>query len=148
MRPGESQHLPCASLILLGMSSSFAAAVEVNVSQEILLSTSVHVSLNKLTQKPFSNAVFPHRLITSHYRTTTARCSFVTVPIPLPHFIDPQNKLRPLLTSFLSWWPLSLMPCLPDGASQHWHTIEPHAPSSCEQMDHEEMDDITWSEYA
>lgn len=37
---------------------------------------------------------------------------------------------------------------LPDGAGQHWHTKQPHAPPLCEQMDREEMGDITRSEGA
>ncbi len=34
---------------------------------------------------------------------------------------------------------------LPDGASHHWHTEQPHATPLWEQMDHEEMGDITRS---
>ncbi len=37
---------------------------------------------------------------------------FIIVPSePAENLIDPQNRVKPLLTEYLSWWPLSLLPC-------------------------------------
>lgn len=116
MRLGESQHLPCASLIAFWLSWEFVmwlcncswnkgvTGKTLSLSVQIIVWIISHRNLPVMTFFP------PQAYCKSLKGPTWHTIALFIVPIPLPHFIDPQNKLQPLLTSFLSWWPLSLLP--------------------------------------